>query len=355
VRIAASGLVKSFDRRRVLDGVSLEVGAPGVHALVGPNGSGKTTLMRLLALLERPDEGTITYDGDPAGAAETRAAALRRRMALVHNPAVMLSGTVRYNVGYGPMVRRAPSGDRRRLVEELLESMSLGGFGRREARTLSAGEIQRVALARAMAAGPETLFLDEPTANLDPLSARTIEQAIAGLARRGVRIVLATHNLWQVERLADRLWFLNDGRISLSGPAADILHRGDQAFWGRFLGRDNLFSGEVVREAGRAVFRAGSAAFEVVSDLEGKALASLNPNEIILSRGRLASSARNTLAGPVTGMAFEDGVYKVAIDAGIPLIAAVTKASRDELGLDGGVNVFATFKASAVRVWKETE
>jgi tungstate transport system ATP-binding protein len=355
MKIVAQNISKGFDGKAVLRDISLTIEKPGIYALVGPNGSGKTTLMRILALLERIDSGTLRFRvRDSQGYDSVQSSAgIRKRMVLIHNPAVMFSGSVEYNLSYGLKVRGTAGRIINKRVKQVLEHLSLAGFEKREAKTLSAGEIQRVALARALVIEPEMIFLDEPTANLDPISVKLIEQSIINLAKRGKKVILATHNLWQVERIADWVWFLNDGVISISGTTQDVLHRGDQAFWGKFLGRDNLFNGEIVKtETGRS-FRCGDSSFEVATDLEGPAMASLNPNEIILSSQKLASSARNVMEGQITEAVSEGGLYKVTVDVGLPLTAAITKASWDEMNLNKGSKVYAVFKASSVRVWKE--
>ncbi len=354
MKIEACGLTKKFDGTSVLSDVTLSIDIPGIYALVGPNGSGKTTLLRILALLEKPDSGSLEINGEAAGIVCRRAATTwQRKMVLVHSPAVMLSGSVRYNAEYGLRVRGQPRAGRRARVAALMEKLGLSGLEQREAGLLSAGEAQRLALVRALAWEPEIIFLDEPTANLDPLSAKLIEQAIVALERAGRTVVLASHNLWQVERLARWIWFLNQGRIELAGPAEQVLHQGDRSFWSKFLGRDNVFSGSVACREGRKVFSAPGASFEVVTGLEGRAAASLNPAEIILSLEPLASSARNVLPGTIQEVISEGGLYKVMMDAGLPLVAVITKASWEEMGLKKGKKVYAIFKASAVRVWRE--
>lgn len=356
MRIAAQNITKSFHGKTVLKDISLIIEKPGIYALVGPNGSGKTTLMRILAGLERAEGGKVRYMSREAvePSAALRSPDMKRRMVLMHNPAVMFSGTVAYNIGYGLRARNHPEQHIRKKMSRLMEKMSLAGMAGREARTLSAGEIQRVALARAMVLDPEAIFLDEPTANLDPLSSRLIEQAIIELAHEGEMVVLATHNLWQVERIADWVWFLNDGAVSISGTTQEVLHQGGHAFWGRFLGRDNLFSGKIVELGNGKSFKIGAVSFEVVTDITGPAMASLNPNEIILSAHKLISSARNLLEGTITEATSEGGLYKVTVDVGVPLVAAITKASWDEMELQKGSKIYAVFKASSVRVWKES-
>jgi molybdopterin-binding protein len=266
---------------------------------------------------------------------------------------VMLSGTVAYNIGYGLGVRGIGKGEKEKRVREILAKLELNDFEKRNAKRLSAGETQRVALARAIVLDPAVIFLDEPTANLDPQSARLIEDAVRDMAQAGKKVVVASHNLWQVERIADWLWFLNDGQLTLSGPVAEVLHKGDQRIWSEFLGRDNLFNGKITDSDGRKVFAVGDARFEVVTDLTGEAVASLDPSEIIISREQLRSSARNQLKSVVKSHSSEGGLYKVTLDCGVPLVAAITKASWDEMGLKEGEQVYAVFKASAVRVWRE--
>lgn len=355
MRIAANNVSKRFDSKLALQDVSLNLREPGVYALAGPNGSGKTTLMRILALLERTDDGEIDYDDRIVNVSNDKstAQALRQKMVMIHNPAVMLSGSVAYNVGYGLKVRGVAKGQRGERLQEILEKLVLSGFEKRSAKKLSAGETQRVALARAMVLDPEVIFLDEPTANLDPLSARLIEGAIKNMAAAGKKVVIASHNLWQVERIADWLWFLTEGKLTLSGPMADVLHKGDHRIWSEFMGRDNLLNGKVAETDDRKIFIVDQVKIEVVTDLIGPALASLNPTEIIISREPFHSSARNQLKSIVNSHISEGGLYKVTLDCGVPLVAAITKASWDEMGLKPGEPVYAVFKASAVRVWRE--
>lgn len=215
MRIEVRGIVKRFEERTALDGVDLLMEKPGVSVLVGPNGSGKTTLLRILSLLERPDEGRLLMDGLPVDFRSGHSAILRlrRRVMMVHAPAIMLTGSVRDNVEYGLAFRGVPRKKRMEKAAEVMEKMLLTGFERRDAATLSAGETQRVALARALAVSPEVLLLDEPTANLDPLSVRLIEETIRAMALSGTCVLLATHHLQMAESLAEQVLVMKEGRL----------------------------------------------------------------------------------------------------------------------------------------------
>ena len=228
--IVARGLHFRYGRHAALRGVDLAVRRGEILAVVGPNGAGKTTLFRLLTYYLRPQRGTVEYflDGSRTPVREAR-----RRIAAVLQEPALFSTDVFGNVAYG-LLLRAPWGERlrtrfvrglRRLgiglpptrierqVEAALETVGLGGFPFRRASSLSRGEAQRVALARALVLEPEVLFLDEPTASLDPESAAVVEGVIRGLREKGKTVVLSTHDPSQAQRLADRIVRLEEGRI----------------------------------------------------------------------------------------------------------------------------------------------
>jgi len=187
--------------------IGLDSGAPTV--LIGPNGSGKSTLIRIAMGLIAPTAGRVTW----GGLAETNG----KRLAMVFQRPVMLRRTVAANVAYA----LASSGRAVRPIHirELLQRVGLVGLADRPARRLSGGEQQRLALARALAREPEVLFLDEPTANLDPASTRAVEDIVAAVASSGVKIVMATHDLGQARRIAGEVVFLARGRVVEHTPA----------------------------------------------------------------------------------------------------------------------------------------
>jgi tungstate transport system ATP-binding protein len=188
----------------VLDRVSLTIRPGAPMMLVGPNGSGKSTLIRIAMGLLTPSVGSILWGGRSQDGGE--------RCAMMFQRPVMLRRSAAANIAYA-LKSRPGKGEQGARVSALLRRVGLEGLGERPARRLSGGEQQRLALARALAREPEILFLDEPTASLDPASTKAVEDIILATAASGVKIVMATHDLGQARRLAGDVVFLVRGRI----------------------------------------------------------------------------------------------------------------------------------------------
>ena len=204
--------VKRYAGRRVLEVERLEILPGEILALVGPSGAGKSTLLRLLNFLEAPDEGSLTFHGQPFRANQEMPLDLRRKVTMVFQRPMLLNRSVKDNVRFGLDLRG--QNHAAGLIQSTLEEVGLAGLANQRARTLSGGEAQRVALARAMVLRPEVLLLDEPTANLDPYNVGLIERIVTDLNRQhGTTTVLVTHNVFQAKRLAHRVVFLWDGQI----------------------------------------------------------------------------------------------------------------------------------------------
>jgi tungstate transport system ATP-binding protein len=173
--------------------------------LVGPNGSGKSTLIRLAMGLIAPASGRITWGG--------RTESDGRRRAMMFQRPVMLRRSAAGNVAYALQAAGIARAARARRAAKLLAQVGLAHVADRPARRLSGGEQQRLALARALARDPEVLFLDEPTASLDPAATKAVEDIVQAVARSGVKIVMATHDLGQAHRLAGDIAFMLRGTL----------------------------------------------------------------------------------------------------------------------------------------------
>ncbi|HSN71017.1 MAG TPA: phosphate ABC transporter ATP-binding protein [Steroidobacteraceae bacterium] len=197
--------------KRILDRVNLTLEAGPRTVVLGPNGSGKSVLLRVCHGLIRPTSGNVRFAGPESIDG-------RRRHAMVFQRPIMLRRSALANVAYGLAIAGVPRTSRLRAAEEALDRVGLANLAGQPARVLSGGEQQRLALARAWALRPELLFLDEPTANLDPSATQAIEAIISAVHAAGTKIVLVTHNFGQAHRLGDEVVFMSGGRIAERAP-----------------------------------------------------------------------------------------------------------------------------------------
>ena len=202
----------------IIAGVTLTVEAGPSTIILGANGAGKSVLMRLMHGLLQPTTGSVRWS-------EPDIASLRRRQTMVFQRPVMLRRSALANVIYALKLANIAAGEREAQALAALDEVGLRHLAQRPARVLSGGEQQRLALARAWALHPEVLFLDEPTANLDPAAAREIETVIKAFDAAGTKIVMATHNLGQARRLGDEVIYLQAGRVVERAPIEQFFAR----------------------------------------------------------------------------------------------------------------------------------
>lgn len=202
LRFAAGGV-------EIIRGIDLMIGPGAPLLVIGPNGAGKSVLLRLLHGLLPPSGGRLSW-ALPAEEA-------RRRQAMVFQRPVMLRRSVLANAMYPLRLAGLPGAEAE--ARAALERVGLARLADRPARRLSGGEQQRLALARAWAQAPEILFLDEPTASLDPAATRQVEEIVGAIAAAGTKVVMTTHDLGQARRLAGEVVFLLGGQVNARGPA----------------------------------------------------------------------------------------------------------------------------------------
>ncbi len=219
-----------------LDSISLNAEGGQIVVLIGSNGAGKTTLLRIIAGLEKPDKGTIYFNDKVV-----TESLLRQATTLVFQRTAMFSGTVYDNLAYGLRIRGQPETEIKQKISDALMVVGLKDFEKRRAKKSSGGEQQRISLARALLLNPKILLLDEPTANLDPNSARIIEGTINSRRNDDTIIMLATHNLGQAKRLADIVVHMHEGRVIQASKTKDLFENPEQDLTREFLHGELIF------------------------------------------------------------------------------------------------------------------
>jgi len=222
----ARGLSLEIGGKRLIDQVDLDLQAGTITMIMGPNGAGKSLLLRVLHGMISPTAGSISWSG--SGFTE----AIRRRQAMVFQRPVLLRRSVAANIDFVLRLRGSADEEKRHAI---LEHVGLLALARQPARLLSGGEQQRLALARALALQPEVLFLDEPTASLDPASVLRIEEIVQNAHLSGTKIIFITHDLGQARRLADDIIFMHRGRVLEHAPASHFLNQPATAQGADFL------------------------------------------------------------------------------------------------------------------------
>ena len=222
------GVVFEAGGHRIIRGISTTLKRGPRTVVLGPNGAGKSVFLRLCHGLLTPTGGAVVWNRPELAGAP-------RRQAMVFQRPVLLRRSALGNVRYALKVGGIPARDREDRAFEALCKVGLEGQADRPARVMSGGEQQRLALARVWALRPEILFLDEPTASLDPGATHEIERVILALHAAGTKIVMVTHNLGQARRLADEILFLYHGRLLERQPADQFLRQPASAEAARFL------------------------------------------------------------------------------------------------------------------------
>ena len=337
--IAIADLSKSFGASPVLDRVTLSVEPGELLALLGPSGSGKTTLLRIIAGLERPEQGALAINGQDALNLPPR----ERRIGFVfQHYALFRHMTVGDNIAFGltvrPHARRPSRAVVKERVRELLSLVQLGGLEDRFPAQLSGGQRQRVALARALAVEPNVLLLDEPFGALDAKVRIELRHWLRELHDRlGLTTVFVTHDQEEALELADRVAILNAGRIEQVGAPRDVYDQPGSGFVVEFLGEVNRLPCRVLR--GRARIAGGPLVVAAPEVPDGDAYAYVRPHEIALrpaAEGRPGCIAvvRNlSVIGPRTRLHLVYGEHIIEVDADRTQVEALNLALGHDVGL----------------------
>lgn len=217
-------IAKQYKKRRVVDGISLQVETGRVVGLLGPNGAGKTTSFYMIAGFIRPDSGSVKLDGEDITALPIHRRALKGISYLAQDSSIFKKLTVEENI----RIILEPLGLSRKKIKEriaqLMEDLKIGYLANNLGHSLSGGERRRVEIMRALATKPRFILLDEPFAGIDPLSVADLQLIISDLKERGLGVLISDHNVRETLAVCDTAYIVNNGQILTQGPASEIVN-----------------------------------------------------------------------------------------------------------------------------------
>ncbi len=340
----------------VLDIPGLALADGEVLSLIGPNGAGKSSLLLALARL-LPASGERLFRGQ-AVSKGSGVLSYRRKVAMVFQEPLLFDTTVFANVASGLKLWGIQRQEIQERVHASLDQFGVAHLAQRHARALSGGEAQRTSLARAFAIRPEIIFLDEPFSSLDPPTREgLIEDLLRILRDTKTTAVMATHDRIEALRLSSLLAVMTTGGIVQVGPPEEVMNAPVDEFVASFVGMETLIPGEVVRASvGTVAVSVGGREIEALgSFLPGeKVICCIRPEQVTLSVGTFpeGSSARNILPGIVVQVTPLGLFHRVWVDSGFPIRAFVTASALEELSIEEGKPVWASFKATQTHVMR---
>ncbi|HEY5973185.1 MAG TPA: ABC transporter ATP-binding protein [Geobacteraceae bacterium] len=327
-------------------------------AIIGPNGAGKSSFLLTLARLLTPDSGVIQFKGSEVACGRA-ATGYRRQIAMVFQEPLLFDATVYANVATGLKLRGLPTAEIHDRVLASLERFRISHLAGRSARTLSGGEAQRTSLARACATEPELILLDEPFVALDPPTRQALTDDLEKtLHDTGIAAIITTHDQVEALRLSDRLVVMHDGTIVQSGTPSMVMNQPVNEFVATFVGMENIFTGTVTT-ASNGLLEAdlSGQTLQVPGDaLPGEHVVfCIHPEHVVITTHDPAqhTSARNVFPGRVIKTVPFGFYTKVYLDCGFLLVAAITNQSLAQLALQTGSAVHASFKATAVHLFRK--
>jgi lipopolysaccharide export system ATP-binding protein len=222
--MTAEGLVKVYNRRRVVDGVSISVNRGEVVGLLGPNGAGKTTTFYMVIGLIRADGGKVRFRGKDI----TRLPMYRRARAgmgyLSQEPSIFRRLTVEQNVMAILETLELTDRDRKKRLGKLLDQLGIAGLAKQPAYTLSGGERRRLEITRALVTNPSMILLDEPFSGVDPLAVYDVQKIITDLKEQGLGILITDHNVRETLSIVDRAYLICEGKVLREGTGAFLIN-----------------------------------------------------------------------------------------------------------------------------------
>lgn len=347
------GLVMKAGKSTILNLPALDVYKNEVLILLGPNGAGKSTLLQVAAGLAKPTSGTVRFIETP----HINDLEYRRKVSTVFQSPLLLTDTVSHNIATGLAFRGLSKQEINARVDRWLDLLHITHIKNRQAKVLSGGEAQRVSLARAFCLETELILMDEPFSAVDaPTRQELLDDLRNILSKTNQTCIYVTHDIDEALTIGDRVAVMFGGDLHQIGTVQSTFDHPKTPEVAAFMGVENIIPG-VIASANDAVLtiRTGEVMVDAVGQLPigSNVFICLRPEDITLYSADeqvRPSTARNRLLCRITGMFNQGSLIRIEMDAGIKLIAFVTRPSVEELGLKTGRNVYAVFKASAIHL-----
>ena len=332
-----------------LKNINLDVAEGSYFVLLGPTGSGKTLLLEAIVGAYSPSEGRIIVAGEDVSHLPPE----KRRLSYApQNYLLFENMTVRRNIEYGLHAKGVEEQERQKRSKHLLDMLGISHLVDRFPRNLSGGERQRVSLARALAVEPRAVLLDEPLSAVDAETKNMIIDYLRAVhTETRVTVIHVTHDRLEAAALADRIGVIRDGEIQEVGSPLEFSQK-PYSKPDSIFGSDNLISGNVIRrEADLALVDVGAGKIiEAITDRTGRVMLHVSPENVVISKHGVESSARNRVNGTVAEVTDLGATVRVRISGEIPISALITRRSFFEMKLNIGSEVIAIFKATSVEV-----
>lgn len=341
MKIGIEALAVSYERKRVIDGLSLEIESGTFFTLLGPSGCGKTTLLRAIAGFVDIDAGRLMFGASDV----TRQPAYKRNIGMVFQDyALFPDKTVFDNVAYGLRARREHEAVVKKKVNEALERVGLGAFGARLPAALSGGQRQRVALVRAMVISPDVLLMDEPLSNLDAKLRHQVRETIMQLQRESnITTIFVTHDQDEALAMSDRIGVVNAGQLEQVGTPVEIYREPRTAYVADFIGAANLLDVTVAEHASpstpaRIAVAGASVAARALAPLQpGAARLVIRPEDVKVAHG--VATAAGQVAARVQRRQYLGGKtsYAMTLESGAPLRVDCSDDGHDSYAVGDAV------------------
>lgn len=351
MKIKIEHLNKTIDKYNILKNISLEFIPENINVIIGPNGAGKTSLLRIIGLLDKHSSGEIYFDTKSIKSFSSKEMLiLRRKIGFVFQNPIVLEGTVLQNVLYGIKFRNLKI--EQAQVDNIIKKVGLLNKVNVSAKQLSGGEKQRLQLARVLVLDPEIYILDEPTNNLDPVSIKIIENIIDDFTRLKKTVIFTTHNLFQARHWGKKIFYLQNGEIVQEGSPEEIFNKPNTIDIAEFSASENIFYGEILQQDNETYFLVNGTKINVVTNIiSGHVIGIVRPEDILISKNVITSSARNCFKGKIKSIENIGSIWRIVVDFNNILFSSIiTKQSAVSMNLKIDDEIYLTFKATSVHI-----